>query len=235
MKPICLAVTLLLLVAGCSDLESPTEIKLDDIIRIEFTGPVTLRADGVSTTTVSATIPPEATTRSVKFVTTRGSFQGTDGKTEVTVLAGDQGEATATLIAGREVGIANVTATAGTSTAAIGLPHERAYADAISIETTSASPKKDGTRNATITATLTRLNGFVSNGTQVTFEAFDAATHRPVGRFFLISPTDANGRASATFSPDTADTTVGMTITIIASTQTDAGTTVSASLDVVVA
>jgi hypothetical protein len=233
---IVLAIALLTNVA-CSKTEDPTSVKLEDIIQLEITGPTTVRADGVSTTSLQAKIPAEATTRNVKFATTRGTFQGTDAKNEITVIADDNGIATATMIAGREVGSATVSATAGTFVASRQLPHERAFADAIAVETSSATPKKDGTRNAVITAILTRNNGFVSPGAQVTFEAFAVVdgVRRSVGRFAAVATSDATGRATATFSPDTPDTAVGMNVTVVVTTQNDAGATLSAEISLQVA
>src|SRR5580765_8881601 len=106
-----------LMFAGCSKVEDPTSVAPDQIISMKIIGPAALLADGVSTTTIQAVLPREATTRSVKFTTSRGSFLGTDGKQEFTLTADVQGIANATLVAGREAGAANVMATVGTFTA----------------------------------------------------------------------------------------------------------------------
>jgi hypothetical protein len=215
---------MLIAVVGCPDLEDPTSVKLEDIIRLDVTGPTSIRADGVSTTTVRATLPEEATNRSVKFTTTRGSFGGTDGKQEITVTASDQGVATATIVAGRDAGVANVTATVGGFITSLQLPYERAFADAMTAETSSAFATKTGATKPVISALLTRQTGNVSLGTPVTFEAFWNGV--AVGRFSNITPSDANGRATAIFAADTDDlkTATGDVI-IRMSTQTDSGGT----------
>jgi 5-hydroxyisourate hydrolase-like protein (transthyretin family) len=94
------------------------------------------------------------------------------------------------------------------------------------VETSAALVKLDGTRNATITAILTRQNGSVSIGTRVTFEAFQQG--QSAGRFFGVGTTDANGRATATFSAD-ANAMAGQ-IRIVATTQTDSGGNLSSEL-----
>lgn len=216
------AALLLLMLASCSDLEDPTGVTLDDIIRLQITGPSSIRADGASTTTVTATLPEEATNRTVKFTTTRGSFFGTDGKQEVTVNADDQRIATATIVAGREAGVANVTATVGGFTAAIALPHDRAHPETLTAETTSAFATTNGVTKPVISALLVRQTGTVSLGTRVTFEAFRNGVS--VGRFFNITGSDANGRATATFAADTDDLkNVTGNVTIRITAPTDSG------------
>ncbi|MEA2464782.1 MAG: hypothetical protein QOJ98_2529 [Acidobacteriota bacterium] len=218
------AAFLLLTLSACNDLEDPTSVKLEDIILLQITGPASLRADGVSTTTLKATLPAEATNRSIKFTTTRGSFLGTDGKLEVTATADSAGVAAVTLIAGRDVATANVTATIGTSTTSVALPQERAHADTLTAETTSAFATKNGVSKPLITALLARQTGQVSLGTPATFEAFRGGVL--VGRFFNITTSDINGKATAMFAADTDDLKTGSgDVTIRITTPTDAGGT----------
>ena len=211
----------LLIAAACSRVEDPTAVKLDEIIRIKITGPTSIRADGVSTTTVQATIPREATSRNVKFTTTQGTFQSTGGKAEIVVMADDQGIAIATIIAGREAAMSNITAIAGSSIASLTLPQERAYAQILTAETTLARVPKDGTKTATITAILTRQSGLVTPGTAVTFVP-------SAGRVINVGTTDTNGRATAVFIGDTITSPID--VTIVVTTPTDAGTNLSTQL-----
>lgn len=217
-----------LVIAGCSKVEEPTAVPMDQIVKLRITGPASIRADGVSTTTVQATIPREASSRNIKFGITQGTFENTGGKSEITVAADDQGVATATVIAGREVVVANVTATAGTFTVSTPLPQERAYAQTLTTETNSAFVKMDGTRNATITAILTRQAGVVSTGTRVTFEAFQQG--QSAGRFFSVGSSDATGRATAVFTAD-ANTKAGE-VRIVVTTPTDSGGNLTSELTV---
>jgi hypothetical protein len=232
-RPILAILTIALLLLACDKLEDPTSVKMDDIVKLELTGPATVRADGVSTTSFKATIPREATSRTVKFATTRGSFQGTDGKAELSVMTDENGVANAILIAGRDVVVANVTVTAGAFVASVQLPHERALPTAMTAETSSAAPTTNGSRNATITAILTRSTGFVSIGTPATFEAFAVATNGTrtrAGRFLNIGTSDASGKVSATFSADTPDTPAGTNVVIVVTVQSEAGPPLSAEV-----
>ena len=171
-----LTIVAVVILFGCSRVEDPTSIPIDQIIAVRVTGPNPIVADGSAMTTLEAMIPAEATgtNRTVKFTTTRGSFQGTDGKQEVSVTVDAQGIARATLIAGRDPAIANVSATAGTYTSSVPVTLTRAYATSIQAETNSASVSQDGKTKPTITAILSRAVGQVSPNTPVTFQAFQA-------------------------------------------------------------
>lgn len=221
-----LALAMLAGIVGCSKIESPTSVPMDEILKLRIMGPTSIRADGASTTTVQATIPKEAASRSVKFAVTQGTFQNTGGKNEITVIADDQGMATATIIAGTSVALSNVTASSGTVVVSTTLMQDRAFAQTLGVETSSAIVALNGTRNATITALLNRQAGSVSLGTPATFEAFRQGQH--VGRFFAIGTSDATGRVSATFSADTI--TEAGPIQIVVTTQTDSGAILRAEL-----
>jgi len=211
----------LLIAAACSKIEDPTGVKLDEIIQIKITGPTSIRADGVSTTTIQAMIPREATSRNVKFTTTHGTFQNTGGKAEIVVMADDHGIATATLIAGRDAVVSNVSAATGTSVASVNLPQERAFAQILTAETSLSRVPKDGSKTAAITAILMRQSGLVTTGTRVTFEP-------SAGRIINVGTTDTNGRATAVFIGDTIPS--AMDVTIVVTTPTDAGTTLSTQI-----
>jgi hypothetical protein len=86
---------------GCSKIENPVAVPISSILVLSRVDTGTLRADGLSSTTIRAQIPPDATTRTVTFrvigATIRG---GSGGGTELAVQAGAEGRAEITLMVG---------------------------------------------------------------------------------------------------------------------------------------
>ncbi|MBN2004861.1 MAG: hypothetical protein JXA21_16000 [Anaerolineae bacterium] len=139
--------------------------------------PETLPADGQSAATITATVTdefghPVAAGTLVTLTTTLGTLVSGGG----TVLlpphglpASDDGVVTATLIAGLQVGVATVKATAGDVTGTVDVAFMPLAPHAITVQSADATLPADGQSATTITATVTDEFGHpVAAGTLVT-------------------------------------------------------------------
>jgi hypothetical protein len=210
---------------ACTDLE-----KYDNnIISLSISEADGIRADGISETTFTATIPVDATERTVTFKTTSGSFVGASGANKIDVIADADGKALATLKVGIKPGNVEITASIGGYTAVCNLILQTAHADKIDGETSALFVKRDGSLQAKLKAILTREVGDVSIGTKVDFFATqlnDQNEGIPVGRFLNKEGmrTNEKGIATVTFAADTTDVIVGRQVKIRMVTDKDDGT-----------
>lgn len=190
-----------------------TSVAPGEIITLTAT-PASAQADGAThirlVATVAATLPVGS--REVTFTATAGKFVHGEGTEMTTVKATADASQTAEveLIAPRNPGRVGVTAVVSNFSARIDLSFDRATPDVIFVEVDAPSLMVMGTTSATVTVTLLRDIGQVSNNTVVSFEATDAAGHK-IGTFSEITlakedPMDTGEfkdvKATATFNPD---------------------------------
>ena len=157
-------------------------------------------ADGATLTTYTVQVSPAIpqASRTVTFTTTNGTFAPAGGTSiQVPVDAGNR--ASADLRSPNQIGTGRVLATINGVTQEVAVSFERALPNAIVVSANPSSVPAADASTVTITATLLRNIGSVSDGTLVTFEA-ERADGTPVGRFTNITRT-ASGTATATFFP----------------------------------
>lgn len=162
--------------------------------------PTRAPADGATLTTYTVQVSPSTpqASRTVTFTTTNGAFAPSGATTiQVPVDAGNR--ASADLRSPNQIGTGRVQATIEGVTQEVSVSFERALPNAIVVAASPSSVPAAADSTVTITATLLRNIGSVSDGTLVTFRAVrDDGT--PVGRFTNITRT-ASGTAMATFLP----------------------------------
>ncbi len=187
-----------------------------------FASKTTLPADGVSTSTITATITgdgkPIPDGENVSFSTTLGTFQESGDSTATITSSG--GKATVTLVAPRTEGTATVTATFQGKSSSISITIQPIYGEnppaTINVNIEPAEITVYGT--ATVTAKIYDSSGKpVKNGTEVDF-----STNFPESKLDPKISTTFNGVATATF---TAGSKYG-TATIIV-TSGDVGTMIT--------
>jgi hypothetical protein len=199
----------------------------NDIITLRA-DPSTAPADGPNgngsniTATISPAIPQRL--RTVTFASTMGSFSGETSPTP------DAGSVAQTTLKSSAPGDAVVSATVAGVTTRTTVRVVRALPDNIFLVADQASVNKVGADSTTITVTLTRDVGQVSNNTIVTYTAVDSAG-TTIGRFSEVSLAIEDGTDSApakrlvgtaVFNPD--DTAADGTVTITATVGSVRGT-----------
>ncbi len=156
-------------------------------------------ADGATLTTytveVSGAIPQAS--RKVTFTATGATFSNGQSVIEVDVDAGNR--ASADLKSPAQIGTSRVLATINGVTREVSVQFERALPDGIMVTASPDSVPSAAESKVTVTATLLRDIGAVSDGTIVTFRAV-GAKGAPVGRFTNITRT-TGGVATADFYP----------------------------------
>lgn len=157
-------------------------------------------ADGATLSTytvqVSPSIPQAAQT--VTFTTTNGTFAPSGG-TSISVPVDAGNLASADLRSPNQIGTGRVLATINGVTQEVAVSFERALPNAIAVSANPSSVPAADASTVTITASLLRNIGSVSDGTLVTFRAV-RADGMPVGRFTNITRT-TSGTATAVFFP----------------------------------
>lgn len=166
-------------------------------------------ADGKTLTTftvrVSPSIPQAA--RKVTFAATGATFS--NGQPSIDVNVDASNEASADLQSPGTIGTSRVLATVNGVTREVSVRFERALPDAIVVNANPSSVPAAADSKVTITATLLRDIGSVTDGTLVTFEA--ERNGAAVGRFTNITRT-VGGVATADFFPGTTDGLVTVTV-----------------------
>ncbi|HEX4953687.1 MAG TPA: hypothetical protein VF017_09880 [Thermoanaerobaculia bacterium] len=182
-----------------------------DVVRF-VAAPATVPADGATLTTFTVEVAgsvPQAQ-RTVRFAATAGSFSS-GGTTPIDVPVDAGNRASADFKSPATIGTARITATVAGVTRETAVSFARALPGAIVV--TANPPVLMAAANAqtTITATLLRDVGQVTDGAVVTFSARDASG-TALGLFTNVTRS-ASGSASAVFLPQT--TTPGrVTITV---------------------
>lgn len=183
-------------------------------------------ADGKTLSTfvveVSPTIP--ASTRTVSFTTTAGGFAPTGDPSLAGVPVDGGGRAAVDLRSGSTIGPARVSATVNGVTRTANLEFERALPDAITVLVDKPVTPAAADTKITVTATLRRDIGTVTDGTVATFRATRGG--QTLGIFSNVG-VSAAGVVTADYLPQT---TEGGTVTI---TVGASGTNVTGSVQVV--
>ncbi len=183
----------------------------DDVVRF-VAAPATVAADGATLTTFTVEVAgslPQAQ-RTVRFAASNGTFSpGGVSTIDVPVDAGNR--ASADFKSPATIGTARITATVAGVTREVAVSFERALPTAIVATANPPVLTAAADAQTTITATLLRDVGQVTDGAVVTFSARDA-TGTALGLFTNVTRS-ASGSASAVFLPQT--TTPGrVTITV---------------------
>ena len=175
------------------------DLQLDDVLTLFLPAP-SLPADGDTTVTLQARIPPRANAdhRLVTFATTAGSFLP-DGQMTIHVTADADGAALARLRAPSTVSSAIVTAEVGGFVRTGTVDFVWAPPDTIEIDPGTFSLRASVNVSSTVTAILRRNHGTTTVGTIVHFTAVDTTGSR-IGEFRSNNPSDATGRATALFT-----------------------------------
>jgi hypothetical protein len=164
-------------------------------------------ADGASVTDVVARIAsnvPNAQ-RLITFATSLGTFGGGNASS-LQALADSSNEARVGLVSPREPGTAIVTATLNGLTArgsvlfTPALPHSMSLSIQGNFKISASFSSK-----VALSADLYRGTGTVTRGTEVSFSATDDSTGRSFGFFSGVTPSDAQGKVSADFTPGNTD------------------------------
>jgi len=175
------------------------EFVVPDAEGLRFTqAPGRAPADGASTSRFTVQVPASQplNDRTVTFATTLGSFDGVSLKTTM-INAGADGEATVLLYSPSDDGQGVLSASLSTLFRIETLVRfEPAPAESILVEFPAQVPIN---KTAAVKATLVRRTGTPTNGTVVTFEAFDQ-TRASFGSFHNVT-LSTNGVATAEFRP----------------------------------
>lgn len=175
--------------------------------------PTHVQADGATLSTYTVAISPSLppTARTVTFQTTAAgtTFVGPTSGPSIMVNADAGGQASADLKSPVTVTTGRVTATVNGVTREVVVNFEPATATAITILVDNAVAPAAASTKIHVTATLRHNQGFVSDGTQVTFSAARENSTDPLGIFTNVTLT-TNGVAMADFLPNT--TTGGVVI-----------------------
>lgn len=185
-------------------------VRNSDVIRSLTIKDSSLPADAASGTEVTAELPinADADKRTVEFVTTKGTFAGTDGKSIVSVIA-MQDELTtpfrllakATLISPQTAGTAIVTArTAGYAQQKM-FSFETAPPNELTIMPNQLVLKQGADNELTLTIMLKRKQGIPSIGQSISISTTKADGKTTVGRLRGdVSLSDASGKCQAFYT-----------------------------------
>jgi hypothetical protein len=174
-----------------------------DILRVSLSAQVA-PADGATTTAVVVQLNPDLLPiqQVVSFSTTAGSFSTFGNVMSTEVRAGSDNAARVLLVSPREPGTAIVTVTVSGFVGRTTVTFEAALPDSLSasvsgsLRITAAFSSK-----VTVRAQLYREVGTPSRGADVQFRATSDSSGRAFGYFSGITPSDANGLATAEFTP----------------------------------
>lgn len=176
----------------------------DDTIRF-VAAPAQIPADGATLSTftvvLSSSLPPGS--RQVTFQTTAPGTVFVPGNAATIQVAADAGgQASADLKSPLGITAGRVSATVNGVTREVPVSFERATATAISVAADPPVTQATASAKIRVTATLRHDQGFVSDGTQVTFTAARAGESASLGIFTNVTLT-TSGVATADFLPNT--------------------------------
>jgi hypothetical protein len=176
----------------------------DETIRF-VAAPARIPADGATLSTftvaLSSSLPPGS--RQVTFQTTApGALFVPGNAPSIQVNADAGGQASADLKSPLAIITGRVSATVNGVTREVTVSFERALATSISVQADPPVAPAATSTKIRVTATLRHDQGFVSDGTQVTFEAARAGESAPLGIFTNVTLT-TTGVATADFLPNT--------------------------------
>jgi hypothetical protein len=207
----------LLLLGGnaCSE-DSRNPVDPDQVLALSASA-AAIPADGVSLVTITAVIPSDAApaNRTIAFTTTAGSFAGTSPPgASIEVPADVDGRAVVFLQSGTQPAEAQVQASVAGFVRTVTVRFVQALPETIEVDPGTFSLEPGFANTTTVTATLRRSGGGVATqGTEVRFTATTPAG-AAVGEFRAVTPSDAQGQATALYTAG--DTTHRGPVTITA-------------------
>jgi hypothetical protein len=190
-----------------------TEIDPDDIVRF-VAAPGSAPADGATLTSFTVTLSPllAPADRMVQFRTDVGTFAGSGTNTH-TVAADGGLTATAQLKSPATLSTGLVSATAGGVTRQAAISFERALPSRIAVSTDKFQVMGSSADKVTLTATLERDIGAVTENTPITL-SMRAADGTVFGLFRNVTSSNSSGQATADFVPGDTTFTGQVTLTV---------------------
>lgn len=224
-----MAVVLISGTSACSE-DSRGPVAPDEVLALAASADA-VPADGASQVTITARIPADAApaNRTLAFTTTAGSFVGADPPgTSIQVQADLEGRAEVTLESGTQPATARVEASVAGFVRTLTVRFTPALPESIEVDPGTFALAAGSGNTTTVTATLERSGGGVATqGTEVRFTATDPAG-ATVGELRAVTPSDAQGQATALYTAG--DTAYRGPVTITARvTDPASGATVTGS------
>jgi hypothetical protein len=185
--------------AGCSE-SDPTNPTAPGAVLTLAPLTAAIPADGASRVALTAQITPQAASanRTIHFTTTAGSFAGATTKA-VDVPVDTDGKAVVVLQSGSTVDTATVEASLLSYVQRATVSFTAAVPDSIVVDPGAFSLQAGLANTTTVTAVLRTANGVATQGTPVTFHAFQP-NGVALGEFRSITRSDATGQATALFT-----------------------------------
>lgn len=167
-----------------------------------LSAPASAPADGASSSLISVQLAPNlpAASRSVTLNTTAGSFASGAALSMITVIADVNGRAIVPIYSPTTVSEAVITATAQQNTRQTVISFVPALPQTILVALSKSSVQNTLSDSVTIMATLLRSPGVVTANTVANFVVQDSEG-APIGLFTSILPSNAQGVATAVFTP----------------------------------
>jgi hypothetical protein len=193
----------------------------DDTIHF-VAAPTRVQADGATLTTytvaISPSLPPAS--RTVTFQTTAAgtTFVAPTSGQSIPVPVDAGGQASADLRSPVTITTGRVSATINGVTREVVVSFEQAVATTITVGVDNAVVPAAAATKVRVTATLRHNQGFVTDGTQVSFNAMREGSTASLGIFTNVTLT-TNGVATADFLPNT--TTGGVVILTVGAQGTE--------------
>lgn len=186
---------------GCSE-DSRSPVSPDRVLAL-LASAEAIPADGASQATITAQISPDAApaNRTIAFSTTAGSFAGASPPgTSITAQADVDGRAVVALQSGTQPATARVEASVGGFVRTLTVRFTAALPETIDVDPGTFALQAGFGNTTTVTATLRRSGGGIATqGTEVRFTATTPAG-ATVGEFRAVTPSDAQGRATALYT-----------------------------------
>lgn len=202
---------------ACNPISGPTSLLSVGTIRVDHSAP----ADGATELRVVVGVDP-AIPRDKRTVALHASAGTFEGKSDISLNAGDADSVVTLLRAPSQVDTALITAMIGSSISRAEVAFTRAYPDSLTLSAGKFTLDTGITTTTTITATLRRLVGKPTAGATVSFAAFDTivTAHRH-GLLSQALPSDTNGQVTVSYS--SGDNAFLGQIWIVATTQGTSG------------
>lgn len=175
----------------------------NDIFRVTLPRQ-TAPADGATTTEVVVQLTPDLlpSQQLVSFTTTAGSFSPVGNVLSTEVRAGSDNVARVLLVSPREPATATVTVAVSGFVGRATVTFEAAAPDSLSLSVSGSFRVVAAfSSKVSLRAQLYREVGTPSRGAEVQFRATDDSTGNTFGYFSGITPSEANGLATAEFTP----------------------------------
>lgn len=196
-----LVLSVVFLAGACSE-DSRGPVAPDKVLALTASA-AAIPADGVSQATITAVIPADAAAanRTIAFTTTAGTFAGASPPgTSVQVPADVDGRAVVVLQSGTRPAEALVQASVAGFVRTVTVRFTAALPESIDVDPGTFALQAGFANTTTVTATLRRSGGGIATqATEVRFTATNPAGDT-VGEFRAVTPSDAQGQATALYT-----------------------------------